>query len=269
MLFLIFAIRPLLNYIARQTGSYGPNGPSQNWVCAALVMSLVSAFYCECIGIVRLSLFLVVLRINDSVDFPPFSIFFLFEGDILTSFLTSKSAILGGFLAGLIIPAEFAHPLTMKIEDVVSCILVPLYFATSGLSTNLTLLNSGIIWVRPTFPSVDLPSILTKTTTQGWVFAVIVCAFGGKFGASTIAAKLCGFTWRESMATGSLMSAKGLIELIVLNQGLQAGIISETVFSIFVRLPRLLSPSSSLTQLSPAGRRSSVGSRHLARRYVD
>jgi Kef-type K+ transport system membrane component KefB len=59
MLFLIFAVRPALNLLARKTGSYGPGGPSQNWVCAALVMSLVSAFFCECIGIVRTSLSLV------------------------------------------------------------------------------------------------------------------------------------------------------------------------------------------------------------------
>ncbi|BGP18796.1 hypothetical protein JCM10213_003452 [Rhodosporidiobolus nylandii] len=175
MLFLFFACRPALVYCARVTGSYGPAGPTQNFVCACLVVVFASAFFCEVIGI---------------------------------------SAIFGGFLAGLIIPAEFAHPLTARIEDLVSSILVPLYFATSGLSTNLTLLNSGIIWA--------------------WTICVIICAFCGKFIGCAIAARLSGFGWRESGATGSLMSAKGLIELIVLNQGLQAGIISETVFSIFV-----------------------------------
>ncbi|GAA6003483.1 hypothetical protein JCM10207_000352 [Rhodosporidiobolus poonsookiae] len=185
MLFLTFACRPALVFLARKTGSYGPSGPTQNFVCVVLVLVLVSGFFCEVIGI---------------------------------------SAIFGGFLVGLIIPAEFCHPLTAKIEDIVSCILVPLYFATSGLSTNLTLLNSGIIWA--------------------WTVCVIVCAFCGKFVACTLAARLTGFNWREAGATGSLMSAKGLIELIVLNQGLQAGIISETVFSIFVLEALLLTIAS-------------------------
>ncbi|GAA5836568.1 hypothetical protein JCM11251_007113 [Rhodosporidiobolus azoricus] len=185
MLFLTYACRPTLLFLARHTGSYGPTGPTQNFVCAVLVLVLVSGFFCECIGI---------------------------------------SSIFGAFLVGLIIPAEFCHPLTSKVEDVVSCILVPLYFATSGLSTNLTLLNRGIIWA--------------------WTVCVIVCAFCGKFIGCAVAARLSGFNWRESGATGSLMSAKGLIELIVLNQGLQAGIISETVFSIFVLEALLLTIAS-------------------------
>ncbi|GAA5974841.1 hypothetical protein JCM11641_008391 [Rhodosporidiobolus odoratus] len=185
MLFLLYACRPALVLLAQRTGSYGPNGPTQNFVCACLVMVLASAFFCEVIGI---------------------------------------SAIFGGFLAGLIIPHHFCHPLTEKIEDLVTQLLVPLYFATSGLSTNLTLLNSGIIWA--------------------WTICVILCAFCGKFFGCAIAAKLTGFNWRESGATGALMSAKGLIELIVLNQGLQAGIISETVFSIFVLEALLLTIAS-------------------------
>ncbi|KAG0655341.1 K(+)/H(+) antiporter [Rhodotorula mucilaginosa] len=173
---LFFIGRPALNWLARKTGSWTrPDGPTQGYVCAVLGLVLVSAFFCQIIGI---------------------------------------SEIFGGFLVGLIIPRSLGHHFAQRIEDLVTCIFIPLYFATSGLRTDLTLLNSGIIWA--------------------WVICVMVVAFSGKFFGSAIAARMSGFGWRQSGATGALMSAKGLIELIVLNQGLQVGIISQTVFSIFV-----------------------------------
>ncbi|GAA5885674.1 hypothetical protein JCM3774_004524 [Rhodotorula dairenensis] len=173
---LFFIGRPALNWLARKTGSWTrPDGPTQGYVCAVLGLVLVSAFFCQIIGI---------------------------------------SEIFGGFLVGLIIPRSLGHHFAQRIEDLVTCIFIPLYFATSGLRTDLTLLNSGIIW--------------------GWVICVMAVAFSGKFIGSAVAARISGFGWRQSGATGALMSAKGLIELIVLNQGLQVGIISQTVFSIFV-----------------------------------
>ncbi|BGP22514.1 cation/H+ exchanger [Rhodotorula toruloides] len=173
---LFFLARPALNWLARTTGSYTrADGPTQGYVCATLALVLISAWFCQIIGI---------------------------------------SEIFGGFLVGLIVPRTLGHHFASRIEDLVVCIFIPLYFATSGLRTNLTLLNTGTIW--------------------GWVICVMVVAFSGKFLGSAIAARSTGFSWRQSGATGSLMSAKGLIELIVLNQGLQVGIISTTVFSIFV-----------------------------------
>jgi Kef-type K+ transport system membrane component KefB len=101
-------------------------------------------------------------------------------------------------MAGLICPHEggFAIKVTEKIEDLVSAIFLPLYFALSGLSTNLGLLNDGITW--------------------GYVVAIIVLAFSGKIIGGTLAAKACRLVWRESFSIGVLMSCKGLVELIVL-----------------------------------------------------
>ncbi|KAJ7782014.1 Sodium/hydrogen exchanger family-domain-containing protein [Mycena maculata] len=126
-------------------------------------------------------------------------------------------AIFGAFLVGLIVPREggLAIALTEKLEDMVSIIFLPLYFTLSGLSTNLGLLNDGITW--------------------GFTIAIICLAFTGKFGGCTLAARyLAGFSWREASTIGSLMSCKGLVELIVLNVGLNAGILSPRVFSMFV-----------------------------------
>lgn len=102
----------------------------------------------------------------------------------------------------------------MQIEDVVTVIFLPLFFTLSGLQTNLGTLNSGLIW--------------------GYTIAICVVAFTSKFFGCAIPARLTGFSWRESAAIGTLMSCKGLVELIVLNIGLSAGILNTRVFSMFV-----------------------------------
>ncbi|KAJ7170478.1 Sodium/hydrogen exchanger family-domain-containing protein [Mycena crocata] len=126
-------------------------------------------------------------------------------------------AIFGAFVAGIIVPREggLAIALTEKLEDMVSIIFLPLYFTLSGLSTDLGLLDNGITWA--------------------YTIAICSLAFIGKFGGCTIAARyFAGFNWREASTIGSLMSCKGLVELIVLNVGLSAGILSQRVFSMFV-----------------------------------
>jgi Kef-type K+ transport system membrane component KefB len=106
----------------------------------------------------------------------------------------------------------FAIKVTEKIEDLMCALFLPLYFTLSGLSTNLGLLDNGITW--------------------GYLIAVTIVAFSSKFIGCAIAARLNGLVWRESFSIGSLMSCKGLVELIVLNIGLQAKILSIRVFTM-------------------------------------
>ncbi|KAK4056201.1 K(+)/H(+) antiporter [Microbotryomycetes sp. JL221] len=176
-LVLFFVIRPAYKWLGRKTDSFDGTGPSPAYMTACLLLVLVTAFAFECIGI---------------------------------------SAIFGGFVVGLCLPSNgnVATFFIERLEDIVVSLFIPLYFSTSGLRTDLTLLNTGEIW--------------------GFTFMIIAVAFSGKFVGCLFAAKLCNFTWRESGAVGSLMSAKGLIELIVLNIGLQAGIIPTRVFSMYV-----------------------------------
>ncbi|KAF8484679.1 cation/H+ exchanger, partial [Russula ochroleuca] len=124
--------------------------------------------------------------------------------------------IFGGFLAGLIIPKDngFAISVVEKLEDFICLLLLPQYFTISGLKTNLGLLDNGITW--------------------GYTILIIVVAFLAKFVPCSVSAKVFGFTYRESGAVGALMACKGLVELIVLNVGLQAGILDQRVFSMFV-----------------------------------
>lgn len=125
-------------------------------------------------------------------------------------------AIFGGFLAGVIIPhdGDLATKIAEKIEDIVNIIFLPLYFTLSGLQTQIGLLNTGQVW--------------------GYVILVIVLACFGKIVGCTVAAKLGGMTVRESFAVGFLMNCKGLVELIVLNIGHNAGVLNDQVFVIMV-----------------------------------
>ncbi|KAI8997803.1 Sodium/hydrogen exchanger family-domain-containing protein [Pilobolus umbonatus] len=125
-------------------------------------------------------------------------------------------AIFGGFLAGVIIPHEndLTIKITEKIEDMVNIIFLPLYFTLSGLKTQIGLLDSGIVW--------------------GYVILVILVACVGKIVGCSAMAKLCGMTTRESLTIGFLMNCKGLVELIVLNIGHDAGVLNDQVFVIMV-----------------------------------
>ena len=175
-LFLCYVIRPAFVWVLRRTGSLS-NGPTQSVVALTILLMLASAFFTAVIGI---------------------------------------HPIFGAFMVGLICPHEggFAIKLTEKIEDLVSVLFLPLYFALSGLSTNLGLLDNGITWA--------------------YVIGVCSIAFFGKIAGSTMASRLNGLVWRESLTIGCLMSCKGLVELIVLNIGLQAKILSTRTFTIFV-----------------------------------
>ncbi|KAH7391749.1 Sodium/hydrogen exchanger family-domain-containing protein [Pyrenochaeta sp. MPI-SDFR-AT-0127] len=175
-LFLAFTLRPVFMMILRKTGSL-ENGPSQGVVALTVFMVLISAFFTDIIG---------------------------------------AHSVFGAFMIGLMCPHEggFAIKLTEKLEDIVAVLFLPLFFARSGLNTNLGLLDSGMTW--------------------GYVIAIIMVAFLSKIFGGTMGARLNGLVWRESLTIGVLMSCKGLVELIVLNIGLQAKILSVRTFTMFV-----------------------------------
>jgi Kef-type K+ transport system membrane component KefB len=124
-------------------------------------------------------------------------------------------AIFGAFILGVAMPSGFfAQQVTNALEPLVTTFLLPLFFVYSGLNTQIGLLNSAKLWA----------------VTLG----ILVISIAGKGVACTLAARVRKVPWRESVALGSLMNARGLIELILLNIGLQAGIITPTLFSILV-----------------------------------
>jgi len=124
-------------------------------------------------------------------------------------------AIFGAFLLGTAMPRGFfAKRLQQIVEPVTTNFLLPLFFIYSGLNTSITLVNTWWLW--------------------GVALLVLGIAIMGKGVACYFAARATGEPNREALAIGSLMNARGLMELILLNIGLEHGIITPTLFTILV-----------------------------------
>lgn len=125
-------------------------------------------------------------------------------------------ALFGAFLAGAIMPKdhEFVHAINEKLEYVAVVLLLPLFFAFTGLRTSIGLVSGAEMWF--------------------FCFLIILVAILGKFGGSTLAARVSGMSWREAGALGILMNTRGLMELILLNIGLEIGVLSPALFTMLV-----------------------------------
>lgn len=124
--------------------------------------------------------------------------------------------IFGAFLVGAVIPKEenLMRELAQKTEDFVLIFLLPIFFAYSGLRTEIGLLNRPILWLL--------------------CGAILAVAISGKYVGSYFAARVSGIEHREASALGWLMNTRGLTELIVLNIGLSLGVISPLLFTMLV-----------------------------------
>lgn len=125
-------------------------------------------------------------------------------------------ALFGAFMAGLVMPkgGKLEQDLRQRLESVTLVLLLPLFFAYTGLRTSIGLLNSGELWVL-----------------CGLIVAVAVSS---KLLVSAAMLRLSGRPWREALAVGILVNTKGLVELVILNVGLDLHILSPTLFSMMV-----------------------------------
>lgn len=173
--FMMVVIRPAMN---RLTLVYGNKGQlTQGLMATIFVMLLLSASATEGIGI---------------------------------------HALFGAFALGAMIPHDsgLAKELTDKLEDLVVVLLLPAFFAFTGLRTQIGLVSGVEQWA--------------------WCALIIAVASTGKFGGSLIAARITGLSWRDGSALGVLMNTRGLMELIVLNIGYEMHVISPTLFAMMI-----------------------------------
>ncbi|WVZ07359.1 hypothetical protein V8G54_020705 [Vigna mungo] len=171
---MMVAVRPVMEVVARR----GENDAADEfYVCLTLAGVLVSGFMTDLIGI---------------------------------------HSIFGAFVFGLTIPKEgnFAKKLTERIEDFVLGLLLPLYFASSGLKTDVTTIRGASAW--------------------GLLVLVIATACAGKILGTFAVAMFCMIPARESLTLGVLMNTKGLVELIVLNIGKEKKVLNDEMFAILV-----------------------------------
>jgi len=139
---------------------------------------------------------------------------FLLLSSLATEYIGIHT-LFGAFLFGAVIPhdSKMARLLRERLQDFVVVMLLPAFFAFTGLRTEIGLIHGG-----------------------HWLLCgiIILAACAGKFGGSLAAARATGMTWRDSAALGILMNTRGLMELIVLNIGLDLKVISPTLFAMLV-----------------------------------
>jgi Kef-type K+ transport system membrane component KefB len=124
-------------------------------------------------------------------------------------------AVFGSFVMGAAMPrGVVVRNLVQRVQPLTVALLLPLFFTYSGLNTKIGLLNSGYLWAM--------------------AVAVLLAAIFGKAIACWLAARWTGISNREALGIGTLMNARGLMELIIINIGLQKGIISPELFAILV-----------------------------------
>lgn len=139
---------------------------------------------------------------------------------VLAAAMTTEAiglhALFGAFLLGAVVPHDgrLAREFTAKLKDPVAVLLLPAFFAYTGMRTQIGLVSATEDWL--------------------WVGAIVLVATAGKFGGAALAARLTGLPWRDAAALGALMNTRGLMELIALNIGLDLGVISPALFAMMV-----------------------------------
>ena len=156
-------------------------------------------------------------RTKNALNKPVVAIFFLTL--IISSFATEVigiHALFGAFITGVIMPdiTKFRNVFIEKVEDVSVILLLPLFFVYTGLRTEIGLINDAYLW-----------------RVTGLIILVAVI---GKFLGSALAAKFVGQNWRDSLTIGALMNTRGLMELVVLNIGLDLKVLTPEVFTMMV-----------------------------------
>ncbi|MBG6111802.1 Kef-type K+ transport system membrane component KefB [Flavobacterium sp. CG_9.10] len=204
------------------------------WCILAVVIAIVKAgTFVSSLYIIMLAVIYVVAMLfivkpflkrigdlygsKDSIIKPVVAIFFLVL--ILSSYATEVigiHALFGAFMAGAIMPdvPKFRTIFIEKVEDVSVILLLPLFFVFTGLKTEIGLINDPYLWKVTGF--------------------IILVAVVGKFLGSALAAKFVGQNWRDSFTIGALMNTRGLMELIVLNIGLELKVLTPEVFTMMV-----------------------------------
>lgn len=125
-------------------------------------------------------------------------------------------ALFGAFMAGVVMPVNmgFRKVMMEKVEDVALVFFLPLFFAYTGLHTEIGLIDTPQLW--------------------GLCALFIVVAVAGKFGGCAVAARLVGESWKDSLTIGTLMNTRGLMELVALNIGYEMGVLPPPIFVILV-----------------------------------
>jgi Kef-type K+ transport system membrane component KefB len=194
-------------------------GVAQARIQDALTVVLLAAAF---IAAMFLALRPVIVRLLPRFDAEPTAqhvLAFTLAGLLIAALVTERlgiHAVFGAFLFGAAIPhdSNLARALTVRLQDLVTVLLLPAFFAFTGMRTQIGLVSGRSEWMV--------------------VGLIILVATAGKFGGTLAGARLSGMGWRQAASLGILMNTRGLMELIVLNIGLDLAVISPKLFTMMV-----------------------------------
>ena len=203
------------------------------WCLLAFVVSIAHANLSDAVWTLGLTVLFVLFvltciapmirrlipRLERSAELTRTGMAIIFVAMLLSAMATEFigiHAIIGAFLLGAVIPhdSRVASELTHRLDDVIAVLFLPTFFAFTGMRTQIGLISG---W-------------------ENWLLCgiIILVACVGKFGGTLVVSRLSGLSWRDASALGILMNTRGLVELIVLNIGLDLGVISPTLFAMLV-----------------------------------
>ncbi len=184
----------------------------------ALHFGLLAAYLLFMLGVVRpLATRLVRRRINPELTLGLLGI--TVAGAFASAAATEWAGVhplFGAFIAGICFPRvePWQQAIRVRLDMITSVLLLPLFFALTGLRTRLDLLNDSTMWL--------------------WAGIVLLGAIGGKVGGAVLAARWTGQNWKAAFALGALLNTRGLVELVVLNIAYNVGAFSPTLFTMLV-----------------------------------
>ncbi len=184
----------------------------------ALHFGILAAYLVVMLGLLRPLATRIVQRRNNpelGLGLLGITVAFAFASAAVTDW-AGVHPLFGAFIAGVCFPrvAPWQHAIRMRLDMITSVLLLPLFFALTGLRTRLDLLNDATMWL--------------------WAGLVLLGAIGGKVGGAVIAARWSGQSWRDAWGLGALLNTRGLVELIVLNIAYNVGVFSPTLFTMLV-----------------------------------
>ncbi len=191
---------------------------AQSWHHFALTLLLLIAFVVIMLVPIRRAVSFLESRYHTNgagIEFISSLILFMLAASWTTERL-GVHALFGAFMAGLVMPAHkrVIAEVVDRIESLSLTLLLPLFFALTGLRTRIDLLTDKSMW--------------------GYAGAIIATAVVGKVAGAAFTAKATGMNWKDSFGLGVLMNTRGLVELVILNAGLDLGILSPTLFTMMV-----------------------------------
>ena len=190
-------------------------------VLGELVLTLVATglFVFVMLGLVRRTFYLLEVRYRRRGRLTDDMLALMLLAMVGSAWITEwlgVHALFGAFLAGVALPkdSDLVSDVSAKLDGVTTTILLPIFFASTGLRTSFGLIHGTELWY--------------------YFGLILLVAVVGMWGGTTLAARFAGMPWVESTTIGILMNTRGLMEIVILNIGRDMGIISTTMFAMMV-----------------------------------